>query len=115
MRRIFADTTRSWNQQWKQILWSDESRFCLHQHDGRIKIYRQPKTWFYLSLIEHVWDQLEQSLRKTEPLPRNTTELKDVLNYLWLTYPQSSIRKLIDSMPRRIIQCIRKRGGATSY
>ena len=44
MRRIFADKTRSWNQQWKQILWSDESRFCFHQHDGRIKIYRQPKT-----------------------------------------------------------------------
>ena len=43
MRPIFADKTRSWNQQWKQILWSDE-RFCLHQHDGRIKIYRQPKT-----------------------------------------------------------------------
>ena len=44
MRRIFADKTRSWNQQWKQFLWSDKSRFCLHQHDGRIKIYRQPKT-----------------------------------------------------------------------
>ena len=44
MRRLFADKTRSWNQQWKQILWSDEIRFCLLQHDGRIKIYRQPKT-----------------------------------------------------------------------
>ena len=211
MRRIFADKTRSWNQQWKQVLWSDESTFCLHQHDGRIKIYRQPKpdmqkrnqlqfdrwkiggilvwvgisynchtnlvfiegpitaqryidevlvrevvpflqsypeVWIFqqdnasphsaeitnqflaqndirtlpwtptspdLSPIEHVWDQLKQFLRKTEPLPRSTTELKDVLNYLWLIYPQSSIRKLIDSMPRRIMLCIRKRGGPTSY
>ena len=74
-----------------------------------------PPTSLDLSPIEHVWDQLKQSFRKTEPLPRNTTELKDVLNYLWLTYPQSSIRKLIDSMPRRIMKCIRKTGGPTSY
>ena len=74
-----------------------------------------PPTSLDLSPIEHVWDQPKQSLRKTEPLARNTTELKDVLNYLWLTYPQSSIRKLIDSIPRRIMQCIRKRGGPTRY
>ena len=44
MRRISADKTRSWKQQWKQILWSGKSKFCLQQLDGRIKIYRQPKT-----------------------------------------------------------------------
>ena len=85
----------------------------LAQND--IRTLPWPPTSPDLSPIEHVWDQLKQSLRKTEPLPRNTTELKDVVNYLWLTYPQSSIRKLIDSMPRRIMQCIRKRGGPTSY
>ena len=85
----------------------------LAQND--IRTLSWPPTLTDLSPIHHVWDQLKQSLRKTESLPTNTTELKGVLNYLWLTYPQSSIRKLIDSMPRRNMQRIRKRGWPTSY
>ena len=44
MRRFFSEKTRSWDHQWRQMLWSDESRFCLHQNDGTVNIYRQKNT-----------------------------------------------------------------------
>ena len=44
MRRFFSDKTRSWDHQWRQMLWSDENRFCLHQNDGRVNIYRKKNT-----------------------------------------------------------------------
>ena len=43
MRRFFSDKKRS-RDQWRQMLWSDESRFCLHQNDGRVNIYCQKNT-----------------------------------------------------------------------
>jgi len=34
---------KSWNQEWKYIIWSDESRFNLYENDGRQRVWRQPK------------------------------------------------------------------------
>ena len=83
--------------------------------NNQIRTLPWPPTSPDLSPIEHVWDQMKQSLRKMDPLPRNTQELKESLNYLWLTYPQNSIKTLIYSMPRRIRKCIKARGGPTKY
>ena len=31
---------RNWKEEWKQIVWSDESRFTLFKSDGRVKVWR---------------------------------------------------------------------------
>ena len=50
--------------------------------NNQIRTLPWPPTSPDLSPIEHVWDQMKQSLRKMDPLPRNTQELKESLNYL---------------------------------
>ncbi|GET51079.1 transposable element Tcb1 transposase [Rhizophagus irregularis DAOM 181602=DAOM 197198] len=31
---------RSWKEEWKQVVWSDESRFALFESDGRVRVWR---------------------------------------------------------------------------
>jgi transposase len=32
---------RNWDEEWKQITWSDESRFALFESDGRVRVWRR--------------------------------------------------------------------------
>ena len=34
---------KNWAEEWKQVVWSDESRFALFQSDGRARVWRSPK------------------------------------------------------------------------
>jgi transposase len=34
---------KNWNIEWNYIIWSDESRYTLHQSDGRQRVWRLPK------------------------------------------------------------------------
>ena len=39
----FAQNHRNWTvEQWKKVMWSDESRFTLFQNDGCIRVWREP-------------------------------------------------------------------------
>ena len=41
-RQIWATRHRRWTQrQWSTVVFSDESRFCLHRSDGRQRVYRR--------------------------------------------------------------------------
>ncbi|GBC42304.2 helix-turn-helix domain-containing protein [Rhizophagus irregularis DAOM 181602=DAOM 197198] len=33
---------KNWIEEWKQVVWSDESRFALFQSDGRARVWRSP-------------------------------------------------------------------------
>jgi transposase len=33
---------KNWAEEWKQVVWSDESRFALFQSDGRARVWRSP-------------------------------------------------------------------------
>lgn len=68
-----------------------------------------------LNPIEHLWDNIKRKLKKMSHQPQNRVQLKEALQFLWLTYPQQAVRRLIDSMPRRMRECVRKRGGHTHY
>lgn len=71
-----------------------------------------------LSPIEHVWDMIGRRLLRN-PNPASTTdELFEQVNTAWTEIDQETIRTLIpliNSMPDRISECIRKRGGYTHY
>ena len=42
-RLEFARNHRNWTvEQWKKVVWSDESRFTLFQNDGRVRVWREP-------------------------------------------------------------------------
>ena len=42
-RMLFAKEHKNWTvEDWKLVMWSDESRFTLFQNDGRVRVWRQP-------------------------------------------------------------------------
>ena len=67
-----------------------------------------------LSPIEHVWDVIGRRMQNLS-LPRSEDELWQMVEREWSATPQDTIRRLIDSMPRRVSSCIAVRGGPTSY
>ncbi|MBJ4999813.1 IS630 family transposase [Salmonella enterica subsp. enterica serovar Hadar] len=39
-RLQWCDQRRTWTQEWRHVVFSDESRFCIQHHDGRIRVWR---------------------------------------------------------------------------
>ncbi|UYV77374.1 hypothetical protein LAZ67_15000739 [Cordylochernes scorpioides] len=40
LRRQWCDERKMWKAEWNEIVFIDESRFCLQHHDGRIRVWR---------------------------------------------------------------------------
>jgi hypothetical protein len=68
-----------------------------------------------MSIIEHVWDQLDALVRARNPLPRNKEELWAALQEEWANFPRAALDKLFESMPRRVAALLKARGGHTKY
>ena len=69
-----------------------------------------------LSPIEHLWDEVGRRLRDNYELSAvNVNQLADRTRHEWNAIPQDTIQHLILSMPRRLAECMEKRGGHTSY
>ncbi|KAG8284281.1 hypothetical protein J6590_108265 [Homalodisca vitripennis] len=68
-----------------------------------------------LNPIEHVWDQLGRSIRGRPNQPRTLDELEMALREEWERLPQDSLRRLIRTMPQRVLAVISARGGNTRY
>ena len=66
-----------------------------------------------LNWQENVWEMLEQGVRKRRPI--NLDGLKKVVKDEWGKIPLDSIRKCIESMPRRCEAVIAANGGNTKY
>ena len=74
-----------------------------------IKVMKWPPISPDLNPIENLWDHIDKELRKMKPT--NVTQLEEMIQDLWLRITCVQCRELVDSMPRRIEQCIRSRGG----
>lgn len=207
-RLQWARDHQIWLDEWKSILWTDESRFALDFHDGRIRVRRlkserytdccilehdrygggsvmvwagiwwesrteivfckgsmtgerylneivrpiilptvrnksltlqqdnarphkarivmaelnsiQNLSWPArspdLSPIEHVWDEVGRRLRDNYEVPAvDLNHLSARIWHEWNSIPQETIQRVILSMPQRLMECITKRGGHTSY
>jgi hypothetical protein len=75
-----------------------------------------------LNPIEHVWKALKEILIKNYPQIRDLKNNKEDrakltvwLKEAWWAIPQEKIRKLIESLPRRLRAVIRARGYYTKY
>lgn len=52
-RRIFAEVHRHWTvRQWSNVLFTDESRFCLHHNDGRVRVWRRANERYLDSAVQ---------------------------------------------------------------
>jgi hypothetical protein len=68
-----------------------------------------------LNPIEHLWDNLDRKIRALENPPSTLHELSIRLQEVWIAIHQEEVAALIQSMPSRIADCIRARGGHTRY
>lgn len=68
-----------------------------------------------LNPIEHVWDILGRRIRKREPAPETIPSLQIALLEEWNNISQEKIANCVQSLPRRMRDVIRARGGNTRY
>ena len=68
-----------------------------------------------MSIIEHVWDQIDRRVRARDHLPTNKDQLWEALQEEWMNFPMENLRTLYESMPRRIEALIKAKGQATKY
>lgn len=68
-----------------------------------------------LNPIEHLWDELKRRIRARFHSPTSIPELIIAVEEEWLNIPQETISNLIRSMPNRMRDVIRARGGHTHY
>ena len=66
-----------------------------------------------LNIIEAVWDYLDRERNKKQP--KSTEELWQVLEEAWDNLPQDYLRKLQESLPKRVAAVIKSKGGHTKY
>lgn len=64
--------------------------------------------------IEHMWDELGRRVRNNHQI-HNVNDLRNALLVEWQNIPNDVIRRLTNSMRRRILTCIRANGGHTRY
>ena len=62
--------------------------------------------------IEHLWDHLEQRIRKHNITSKES--LKAILEDEWRKIPEVT-KNLVDSMPRRLDAVLKSKGYATKY
>ncbi|KFM66508.1 Transposable element Tcb1 transposase, partial [Stegodyphus mimosarum] len=51
--RQWCDERRMWTAEWNEIVFTDESRFCLQHHDGRIRVWRHRGERMLNSCVMH--------------------------------------------------------------
>lgn len=66
-----------------------------------------------LNPIEHLWDLLERKIRKHQITSKSM--LKEVLQLEWEKITQQETSKLVQSMPKRLAEVLRRKGYPTSY
>jgi len=65
--------------------------------------------------LEHVWDVLGRCVRARDHAPTTLRELEEALTVEWDNIPQETIDRIISSMPTRLEDIRRARGGVTHY
>jgi transposase len=68
-----------------------------------------------LDPIEHVWDFLSRRVRRRQPRPETLNDLRVALEVEWAQITQDYLATVIQSMPNRLREVIRARGGNTRY
>ena len=68
-----------------------------------------------LNPIENLWAILARDVYKLGRQFDTVADLKEALFYCWDTITIDTLQKLVDSMPKRLMDCMEARGGFTSF
>ena len=90
----------------------DTVRF-LEQQD--VEVMDWPARSPDMNPIEHVWDQMGIWIRDMAFPPSTVAELQQVVRQAWDAVGPQRVRRLVESMPRRVRAVLAARGGNTRY
>ena len=68
-----------------------------------------------LNPIEHMWDNLNRRLNSQSSRPTTADSLFAELKRLWNCTSSETTRTLVASMPRRVQEVLKNKGGATPF
>ena len=64
-------------------------------------------------VIEHVWDHLENTVRNRVPHPKTIDDLFVYLKEEWVKINPDYLKKLVESLLRRVNEVIKSKGRST--
>jgi hypothetical protein len=67
-----------------------------------------------LNIMEDVWAWMENE-RANHPVPQSARQLELLLFKLWDALPMEFVRRMVDSMPKRLAEVVRMQGEITHY
>jgi hypothetical protein len=68
-----------------------------------------------MSIIEHLWDVLDDRIRARKPLPSNENQLWVALQEEWGKITPEEVQHYYKSIPRRVEALLGAKGGHTRY
>ncbi|GBM93836.1 hypothetical protein AVEN_193924-1 [Araneus ventricosus] len=100
---------------WKHVVWSDESRFQLYRTDARVRTLPLATKSPEMNIIEDIRDALLHSVENRSPPLRSPMDLWTVLKDEWCELPPRYLQTLVESMPHRVAALLCVRGCPTRY
>ena len=107
---------------WHNVIFSDESQFCISHADGRVHVYQRRNEIYAQCCIRERdgfgaglgrYHGQRQRVRTNHQI--NNVHLTQALQLEWYALPIVLIRRYVNSMRRRIRACIVSNGGHTRY
>lgn len=81
----------------------------------KVKYIHWPAQSPDLSPIENFWKQIKIAISKRRHQIKNIGMMERALEEVWLTIEPRRLQVLNNSMPKRLAQCIKNKGGVTKY
>ncbi|GES81326.1 transposable element Tcb1 transposase [Rhizophagus clarus] len=134
----FAKRYKDWTvSDWNKVVWSDESKFQIFGSDTRQYCWKRPKDPLQdahvkptvkfgggsifppqssdLNPIEHLWNDIDRHLRALDIEIRGKDMLWEQISNVWNETTLEACSKLIETMPERINDVIKAKGGYTRW
>ena len=87
------------------------------QREGKLKFHVLP--WPSqspdLNPIENLWKLLKDALNRRADRPSNLDDLLQFIKEEWEQIPEDYLRNIVESMPKRMQEVIKNKGGSISY
>ncbi|UYV80976.1 hypothetical protein LAZ67_19002333 [Cordylochernes scorpioides] len=113
---VSARTIRRRLQQseWNEVVITDESRFCLQHHDGRIRVWRHRERMLNSCVMHRHTGPAPGIMIQIHPQLPQQINFGNVWKLLGLLYPKNT-SKVFESMPRRVAAVISNNVGYSGY